>query len=168
MSVDWAEVYRATYRDLVRFLYRKVWNRDRARDLAQDVFVRALGTEPDSPRRFLFTIAANLARDEARLATRRRRHMTLLKSEAEATTPRPPDPARELERRERERAARRALESLGERDRDVLLLWQAGLSYREIAEQTELSVGSIGTTLARARRRLAEAYHALETKHAAR
>ncbi|MFW6080046.1 MAG: RNA polymerase sigma factor, partial [Gemmatimonadota bacterium] len=133
MSVDWSEVYRATYRDLVRFLYRKVWDRDRARDLAQDAFVRALDHEPDSPRRFLFTIAANLARDEARLATRRKRHLTLLKVEREATTPRPPDPARELERRERERAAREALEAVGERDRDVLLLWQAGLSYREIA-----------------------------------
>lgn len=168
MSVDWAEVYRATYPDLVRFLYRKVWDRDRARDLAQDVFLRALDREPDSPRRFLFTIAANLARDEARLATRRRRHLTLLKAEREATTPRPPDPASELERAERRRAARQALESLGERDREVLLLWHGGLGYGEIAEQTGLSVGSIGTTLARARRRLAEAYHALEAKHAAR
>jgi len=39
------------------------------------------------------------------------------------------------------------------------LLWDAGLSYTEIAEQSGLSVGAIGTTLARARRRLVDAHH---------
>ena len=43
------------------------------------------------------------------------------------------------------------------RDREILLLWDAGLSYPEIAAQTGLAVGAVGTTLARARRRLVEA-----------
>src|SRR5205823_10782874 len=33
---DLAEVYRTTYRALVRFLYRKVWDAERAEDLAQE------------------------------------------------------------------------------------------------------------------------------------
>lgn len=57
---------------------------------------------------------------------------------------------------------RMALEALAERDREVLQLWDAGLNYDEISAQTGLARGSIGTTLARARQRLAEAYHALE------
>ena len=57
---------------------------------------------------------------------------------------------------------RDALESISERDRDVLLLWDAGQSYTEIARQTDLSVGAVGTTLARARRRLADAYREKE------
>jgi DNA-directed RNA polymerase specialized sigma24 family protein len=32
------------------------------------------------------------------------------------------------------------------------------MSYQEIAEQTGLAVGAVGTTLARARRRLVEAH----------
>jgi RNA polymerase sigma factor (sigma-70 family) len=79
-----------------------------------------------------------------------------------------PDPLETMEREARERTARAALEQLGERDREVLLLWDAGLSYTEIAAQTELAVGAIGTTLARARRRLVEAHAGLEAKHAAR
>ena len=38
------------------------------------------------------------------------------------------------------------------------LLWDAGLSYPEIAAQTGLAVGAVGTTLARARRRLVDAH----------
>ena len=53
---------------------------------------------------------------------------------------------------------RDALDALSERDREVLLLWDAGQSYTEIARQAKLAVGAVGTTLARARRRLAEAY----------
>jgi RNA polymerase sigma-70 factor (ECF subfamily) len=170
--IDWAQLYRETYADLVRYLHRKVWDGERARDLAQEVFSRALqhdaarGPAPEHPRAWLFTIASNLARDEARTVLRRKRHLTLLSGAEGPAGPAPPDA--ELERREQERAARRALEELGERDREVLLLWDAGLSYPEIAAQTGLAPGAIGTTLARARRRLVEAHQALEGNHVAR
>ena len=60
-------------------------------------------------------------------------------------------------RRERVRVA---LERLSPRDKEALLLWDAGLSYDQIAAHTGLARGAIGTTLARARRRLVEAYDA--------
>lgn len=165
MSVDWGGVYRSTYQELVRYLHRRVWDVDRAQDLAQEAFVRAIDHQPDNPRAWLFRVATNLAKDESRTVLRRRRHLTLLKGEAEAQEVAPVD--EELEHRERSTLVRRALEALGDRDREVLQLWDAGLNYDEIAEQTGLSRGSIGTTLARARQRLAEAYHALEEGHVA-
>ncbi len=162
MSTDWADVYRTTVADLVRFLYRKVWDEERARDLAQETFVRALGHQPEDPRAWLFTVASNLARDEARTAIRRKKHLTLVKAEVEATAEvAPVDPVERLDREEKSAAARRALETLSERDREVLLLWDAGMSYTEIAAQTGLAVGAIGTTLSRARRRLAEAWQTM-------
>lgn len=171
MAVDWAEIYRSTYTDLVQFLYRRVWDLERARELAQETFLRALGRTPANPRSWVFTVALNLARDEARAAGRRKRHLTLLQGEAEAVAEAAarevPEPLRRLEQASREEAARRALESLSEGDRQILLLWQAGLSYREIAAELGLAVGSIGTTLARARRRLAEAYHRREAVYVA-
>jgi RNA polymerase sigma-70 factor (ECF subfamily) len=57
---------------------------------------------------------------------------------------------------------------LSDNDRAVLLLWDAGLNYDEIAEQAGLKKGAIGTTLSRARKRLVEAYERLEGGHAAR
>lgn len=167
MSVDWAEIYRTTFPDLVRFLHRKVWDAERARDLAQEVFVRALREEPDEPRAWLFTVAANLARDEARTVLRRKRHLALLKGEEESREP-APAPDRELQEKRKMEGVRRAMETLGERDREVLLLWDAGRSYGEIAEITGLAPGAVGTTLARARRRLVHAYEGLEEDHVAR
>ena len=157
MSTDWAGVYRATFPELVRYLYRKVWDRDRAEELAQETFVRGLAETPENPRAWLFAVAGNLARDEVRKVVRRKKHLALVAAETPERDPEP-DPEAQLERREQLARAREALASLADRDREVLLLWDAGLSYGEIAEHSGLAPGAVGTTLARARRRLAEAY----------
>ena len=167
MSVDWAAVYEELYPVLVRYLHRKVWDLDRAGELAQEVFVRALGARPDNPKAWLFTVAANIARDETRLIIRRKKHLALLKLETEGSAPRV-DPVAKMEADAREASVRRALESLSERDREALLLRDAGFSYTEIAERTGLAPGAVGTTLSRARKRLVEAHASLEESHAAR
>ena len=169
VSIDWNDLYRSTFPDLVRFLHRKVWDAERARDLAQEAFVRALQHEPRRPRAWLFQVAANLARDEARMVLRRRKHLVLLRGEAEVQEEeRVKDPAAEMAERDRWNKVREALDALSEKDREALLLWDAGQSYTEIARQTGLAVGAVGTTLARARRRLAEAYKEREQTDVAR
>lgn len=165
-DIDWDALYRSTLPDLVRFLHRKVWDVERARDLAQEAFVRALRERPDRPRAWLFTVAGNLAKDEARTAVRRRKHLTLLKGDAAGRVS-PNDPAHDLERTEKVAALKRALDTLSESDREVLLLWDAGHDYSEIAASTGLSPGAIGTTLARARKRLVRAHEEMESDHAA-
>jgi RNA polymerase sigma-70 factor (ECF subfamily) len=142
-----------------------VWVEDRAQDLAQEAFVRALRHEPENPRAWLFSVARNLARDEARAAGRRRRHLALVREEDADRLAE--DAGQELERSERHEAVRRALECLSERDREVLLLWDSGLNYDEISEQTGLARGAIGTTLSRARRRLVEAHRTGEDQNVA-
>src|SRR5438132_12944563 len=81
MPEDLAEIYRSTFPALVRFLYRKVWDVERAEDLAQEAFARAVVHKPESARGWLFVVAANMARDDARRAARERRHLTLLTAE---------------------------------------------------------------------------------------
>jgi RNA polymerase sigma-70 factor (ECF subfamily) len=154
---DIAEVYRNTYPALVRFLYRKVWDAERAEDLAQEAFARAMVHKPENTRGWLFVVAANMARDEARRAAREKRHLILLKSEPDAVHS---EPEETIDADTQRSAVRAALEQLTPRDREALLLWDAGMSYDEIAAQTGLARGAIGTTLARARRRLVEAYDA--------
>ena len=111
-------------------------------------------------RAWLFAVATNLVRDEARKDARRRKHLELLRQEAEAEGEAEPEPST-LEKAQEAAFARKALDALAERDRLALLMREEGLDYKEIAEALELSFGSVGTTLARARRRLAESYEAL-------
>jgi RNA polymerase sigma-70 factor (ECF subfamily) len=166
---DLEQLYQTTYTAVVRFLYRKVWDADRAEDLAQEVFVRALAHRPEKPRAGVFAVAANLARDEARAAIRRKRHLTLMTNDPDQAPAPAMAPDDQVERDERLTAVHDALETLTPRDREVLLLWDAGLSYPEIAAQTGLAVGAVGTTLARARKRLVDAYDRQHSKrdHAA-
>lgn len=130
--------------------------------------MRVLDKEPENPRAFVFTVAVNLARDEARTAARRKKHLTLLKNETELRQEMTPGLDDELDVSHRHDSVRRALAELNERDRETLLLWDAGLDYAEIAAQSGLSLRSVGTTLARARKRLVEAYDSLEAKSVAR
>jgi len=57
MPDDLAEIYRSTFPALVRFLYRKVWDVERAEDLAQEAFARAVVHKPESVRGWLFVVA---------------------------------------------------------------------------------------------------------------
>lgn len=166
MNDELEQLYQTTYAAVVRFLYRKVWDADRAEDLAQEVFVRALSHRPEKPRAWVFAVAANLARDEARAAVRRKKHLTLLKGDPMSQPGSEPAADQQVERDERMAAVQRALTGLTPRDREVLLLWDAGLSYPEIAAQTGLAVGAIGTTLARARKRLVESHDRQERETA--
>src|SRR5919109_4426009 len=164
------QLYQTTYTAVVRFLYRKVWDAERAEDLAQEVFVRALAHRPEKPRAWVFAVAANLARDEARAAVRRKRHLTLLKGDPIAQPTIEPAADTLVEHDERVASVQEALLTLTPRDREILLFWDAGLSYPEIAAQTGLALGAVGTTLARARRRLVEAHdrqHLDKRSHAA-
>ena len=164
---DWEAVYRATYREVVGFLSGMLLDHERAKDMAQEAFARVLGREAENPRGLVFRTAANLARDEARLVVRRKRHLKLLKAEEDARAGRAADPLEELESRERAGKVREALEALSERDRQVLVLWNAGFDYGEIAERTGLAGGAVGTTVARAKKKLVSAYDAREETDAA-
>jgi RNA polymerase sigma-70 factor, ECF subfamily len=159
---DIDRLFRTYHAPLVRYLTRRLGDRDWADEVAQETFLRALRQETIvNERAWLFAVATNLVRDEARKDARRRRHLALL-AEAERDTVAEP-PVTTLERAQEAAIARRAVEALAERDRLALLMREEGLDYHEIAEALGMSVGSIGTTLARARKRLAETFEAMQT-----
>jgi RNA polymerase sigma factor (sigma-70 family) len=159
MTADLAQLFELYYASLVRMLYRRTGDRDRAEDLAQETFARAVAAPPNNPRPWLFAVALNLVREDGRRAATRGRRLELLRAEHDQ----PADgPDVDLDRREAADKVRAALAKLNERDREALLLKAEGFDYEEIAATLGLAKGAIGTTLARARRRLVEAYRAQE------
>lgn len=159
MTADLAQLFEQYYASLVRMLYRRTGDRDRAEDLAQETFARAVAAPPDNPRPWLFAVALNLVREDGRRATTRGRRLELLRAEHDQSAA---APDAEFERREAAARVHAALAMLNERDREALLLKAEGFDYEEIAATLGLAKGAIGTTLARARRRLVEAYRAQE------
>ena len=159
---DVDRLFREYHQPLVRYLTRRLGDRDWAEEVAQETFLRAVKQDTiTSERSWLFAVATNLVRDEARKDARRRKRIELLREQAKAEEAVDPEPL-SLERAQDAALARKALDALSERDREALLMREEGLDYGEIAAALELSVTSVGTTLARARRRLVEAYESLQ------
>ncbi|GAA2441330.1 sigma-70 family RNA polymerase sigma factor [Streptomyces macrosporus] len=113
---------------------------------------RRFGDVPCPPLPWLLTVARNVLRDTVRAEVRRASLAAELREWAE---PAEDDIAEEVADR---MALRRALASLSEEDREVLVLaaWQ-GLSPREAARVVGCSAAAMRVRLHRARKRLARA-----------
>src|SRR3954452_20436710 len=82
---DVDRLFREYHVPLVRYLTRRLGDRDWAEEVAQETFLRAMRQEVlSSERAWLFAVATNLVRDEARKQDRRRRHLELLAEETRA------------------------------------------------------------------------------------
>ena len=161
-----ADLFTQYHASLVRVVYRRTGDRERAEEIAQEVFARAaVGAPIRNPRPWLFAVALNLVREEGRTTTRHGRLLELYKEEGPQLAPGPDE---ELERSEKTDRVRAALDTLTARDKEALLLQAEGFSYDEIASALGLARGAIGTTLARARKRLVESYRAREAEEAKR
>ena len=143
--------------DLLRFLTRMLGDRAAAEDVFQETFlqVHISAATFDTSRRFrpwLFTIAANKARDLLRKKKRRKTvelSAPIRKSESgssfidllEVDVP-PPDAAMDLALRDEQ--VQQALDQLGPALREVLLLaYFQRLSYAQIAEDLGIPLGTV-------------------------
>jgi RNA polymerase sigma-70 factor, ECF subfamily len=154
--VDFDRLFDDVYPGLVRYCHRVTADADLAEDAAQEAFVRFLDRRPkgDLPglRAWLYKVATHLVRDRARVEGNRAR---LREAHAPRVTPDAgaPAPDEALERAERIDAVRQVLEEMEDRDRTLLLLREEGFSYRDLADLVGVQASSVGTLLARARRR---------------
>ena len=143
-----------------------------AADLAQETFVRVFRAAPryrESGRfeAWLFRIAANLARSDARRRVLRRRLFVPESPEDEGPIPNPPpdgsgpdnpdDPENAARASEVREALRRALPRVPPVFREAVLLRDVeGWSYREIAEMLGIEEGTVKSRAHRGRKRLRE------------
>jgi RNA polymerase sigma factor (sigma-70 family) len=156
MTVDAARLYAEHHEELFRYLVRLTGDTDAAADAAQETFTRLIEKPPadDRPRAWLFTVATNIVRA---WSNSRKRRSELLGGDVERAAisdpPLRPDVA--AESNETRRVVRKALDSLSEKERTVLLMREEGFSHREIADAVGTTTGSVGTMIARALDKLA-------------
>lgn len=151
---------------LLTVLEHLVRDRDRAEDLAQEVFLRVFRarhsyTPGAKFSTWLFTIANNVASNSRRDRSRRK-EVGVSQQPSSETSAEPLDrlavaasglmPARQLDKAETAEMVRQAIDSLSERQRMAVLLSKfEGMSYADIAATMGMSVQAIKSLLSRAR-----------------
>ncbi|MEK7414220.1 MAG: sigma-70 family RNA polymerase sigma factor [Planctomycetota bacterium] len=139
---------------MLRFLECFVGDRARARDLAQESFLRLHGCFRGHENQrdgngvsLLYTIAANLGRDELR--RRKARRETSLQAAAVVSIT---ESESRLERDERQEQVMRSLAELDDDARLLLVMREIqDMSYDEIAAIQQVAIGTIKSRISRAR-----------------
>lgn len=148
----WDAVIRDNHPDLMRFLGRRVGNTSDAGDIAQEAYIRVLGTgieSVDNPRSYLFRTAANLAVDHFRRLNRERRRSAELVQIGDARheveiTRRQAEPEATLDAKQRLEAIYDSLMKLSPKCRKAFVMHRfGGMSYAEIAGELGVSKDSV-------------------------
>jgi RNA polymerase sigma-70 factor (ECF subfamily) len=157
-SSEVTTLYRELRKPLLRYLVCLGLTSDEAQDVVQDAFVSlqrhlASGGDQENIRGWLFRVAHNQARNQQ--TSYRRRFGESLDGEmdflADSTTP-----EQVLLKKEKLHRVAAAIQLLTESERACLLLRAGGLRYREIGEVLGIATSTVGDTVERAMRKLAE------------
>ena len=151
-------LFAAHHDGLRRYLRRLTGDEALADDAAQEAFVRLLEQDgiPAAPGPWLYRVATNYVRDEARTRTRRLRLVQGGRAMSAHGDP-AEGPERSAARLLAGRRLRAALDALSEKERRALLMREEGFKQREIAVALGTTTGSVGTLLRRAIEKAADA-----------
>ncbi len=147
---------------LMAYFVRRLGNRSEAEDLTQETFARLLGAasfeQADQAHAYVFRVASNLLRDRARLSARRRGvqpgFQELLSDGQEDR-----EPERVLVGREQLREVLSALDELGERTKNVFLLFRLeGMKQKEIAALYGIGLSTVEKSVIAATLHLAKRF----------
>lgn len=144
-------IYNEYNNSIYRFVFRLTGNGDETGDIVQEAFLRLYnhlisGTNLENPKAWIFRTAANICFDNFRRNGRYKRILEeeLIFSNHEKST------EEKLVEKEEKDLIRDGLMKLPERDKVVLLLFQDGFSYKDMAQVLKVKKGSIGKILSRA------------------
>jgi RNA polymerase sigma-70 factor, ECF subfamily len=147
------DLVRRHYPGVVQVVYRLCGDTGLAEDMAQEAFLRAWINLPSfrpqsSFRNWLYRIAVNATLD----VLRRKTEDTLEDEEAHMSADQVPSPEMALIEKERVSQLQKAVHSLPEAARSVLVLREyGGLSYQEIANVLDVPIGTVMSRLNYAR-----------------
>jgi RNA polymerase sigma-70 factor, ECF subfamily len=151
-------LYRELRKPLLRYLVCLGLSIDEAQDAVQDAFLRlhqhlATGGSQKNIRSWVFRVAHNQARN--RQTSYARRFGDPLDVEMDARLDQT-TPERVLAEKEKLGQLGKAIRELTDSERECLLLRAEGLCYREIGDVLEISTSTVGETVMRAIKKLAE------------
>ena len=162
------ELYDLYHKQLYRLAGSMAGPVEDVHDIVQEAFVRAFRSldkfkGQSSFYTWLYRIAINVTTDYRRKQARRRQQFTdrpledIDRGASQMAAPERDNPEADLYRIEIESLVEKALETLSEDHRKVVVLREInGLSYQEIADITETTIGTVMSRLHYGRKKLAE------------
>jgi RNA polymerase sigma-70 factor (ECF subfamily) len=166
------------YRQIFGFLARFTGDRDLAEDLTQETFIKVHKSAKtfDPARSFkpwLFSVAANKARDALRSVKRSLKTVDIHANQSDRDTSlidiiagdhEPPD--KRMIEQERAEKVKHALSEMAENLREVLVLaYYERLQYKEIADMLAIPLGTVKSRLHKAVLTFGEIWKAMEDEH---
>lgn len=156
-------LFRAYYSQLYGLTYRLLGDRQEAEDVVQEAFLKlseaAVIERPgEEVRAWLRRVCLNAGHNRTRSRLRAGQRLERAGRLAERSETGALDPLPAVLREEEQRAVRRALATLPDRQRSCLLLRHSGHSYAEIASTMGMPIGSVGVLLARAEKAFRATY----------
>ncbi|MCP4148712.1 MAG: RNA polymerase sigma factor [bacterium] len=167
-KTDFDRFYSQYYKPVYRFVFRISGDTFEAEDIAQETFIRLSRHLESAPREetkpaWLYKVATNLCYNQLKRKSKFRtiidemgqnRHKAQNTNEVEAR----------YMQDEKTTHVRAALSQLPRRDQVLLMLYQDGLSYNEIAEIVNVKKTSVGKLLTRAIDKCSKKIKEQETK----
>jgi len=165
---EFGQIFHRHYQAVYRYVARRRQRHDDAADVAADIFLRAFrirhrydATRPNCLP-WLYGIAQNVVGDRLR-RVRREQRVYLAQPGIEEAIDHSTESDQRTVAQQISRRLNTALGRLSKKDRETLLLFALeGLTYGEIAQTLGIPVGTVGSRIARARRRILELIPDLE------
>lgn len=158
------QLYQQHYQQIFKFCYRFVADRERAGDLTQDTFLKLYqrmknGDQSiENTRAWLYKVAGNTCLNEVGKSLRRSEiSLDLPVENAERQTP-----ETLLMEQETTNLLRKFIHQQKPQHQMLLLMYQDGLTYKEMAEATGIPLNSIGKTLWRNIEKISNAIKQME------
>lgn len=155
MSFD--EVYKKHYKELARFSKQLNHSTDRSEDLVQETFIKfylELGKNNSiqNPRAWLYKVLLNSFKTQF---AGEKKELQIIET-FDGQNDMPYDLQIDFFNGEKQAIVLKVLDTLPVNVREILVLYNNGFSYAEMAEIMDLNPASVGTTLVRAINKLKE------------
>ena len=143
------ELYKLHYESIYKFCFRFLNSREKAMDVCQETFLKLYQQmtngdyKIENKRAWLYKVAGHICLNQINTANQQ----TAIKKQLEFSTSENSNPESQLINKEKILSIRKAIDGLKPQHQMLVLLYQDGLSYKELSEATGIPFNSIGKTL---------------------
>jgi RNA polymerase sigma factor (sigma-70 family) len=143
------KLYKLHYKSIYKFCFRFLNSHEKALDVVQEAFLKLYqqmnsgNYQIENPKAWLYKVSGNLCLNQIK----RHSQQNYIIAQLDPSTTDQSNPESHFIENENRLRIRKAICSLKPQHQMLVLLYQDGLSYKELSEATGIPVNSIGKTL---------------------